>query len=91
MKIPVFLALAMALAVFAAPIDTELTKKEAEPEDFQNYGQYGKYGNYGSYAPPPGGYGNYPPPPGGYGDYPTPPGGYKGYRREAEPEPVPAE
>jgi len=79
MKLLVFLALVLPLAVFAAPIDSEITKKEAAPEPgFQNYG---KYGNYGSYKPPAGGYGSYPPPPGGYGSYGA-------YRRDAEPAPA---
>jgi len=89
MKLLAFLALVLPLTVFAAPIDGEITKKEAAPEpDFQDYG---KYGDYGEYKPPAGGYGSYPTPAGGYGSYPTPAGGYGSYgayRRDAEPAPA---
>ena len=93
MKLLAFLTLAIPLAVLAAPIDGDVVKKEAEPEDFQDYG---KYGDYGSYPSPAGGYGSYPTPAGGYGSYPAPAGGfgsYGSYRRDAEPgaEPAPAE
>jgi len=83
MKLLALLALAIPLAVFAAPIDGEVAKKEANPDGFGNYGNYGKYGNYGSYQPPPGGYGSYPTPTGGYGSYGS-------YRRDAEPDAAPA-
>jgi hypothetical protein len=88
MKLLAFLALAIPLAVFAAPIDREVVKKDASPDDFGNYGEYG---NYGSYEPPAAGYGSYPTPPGGYGSYPAPAdgyGSYGSYRRDAEPAPA---
>ena len=41
MKLLAFLALAMPLAVFSAPIDGEVAKKEASPDGFGDYGKYG--------------------------------------------------